>query len=678
MSLRSLLWCALLAPTLAVAQPKLTFAFDAGLPENPALTQQKLTTLLGRLPAWVHVPGNFVSVQTGPDGVTNPTTTLWLAPDVKAQFDRVAASMDAGAMAWPAPTFCTVSSAFVLPTTSLLATGAATGCAQYETAVRTQLSATNLNTCIELEEPERYVVEGRAPASATQQQLVTFADTKTAAGIEGQIALAGGALGLVKPPEGLLPPGWVQTLRSVLWKLRASPTPRVATARAALTSAQMTLTTQASCFDVTKANLLRTQLGQMVTELGAIEQHVAQVVSSGTATATQQAQCLQARGRTRPALPYPSLTDEEREFIGYWLGGVFWRLRGGGLIVLGQTQSARTFYARRPFREIARIANGTAVAQNAADSIYCGLFDGWGSWFDMGTYHNASAPAEDNQDTYYDLVQMTDRGRQHVADFPLTSTSCYVQGVSFSVNKSPEEYLRDANYDSLGFYAAGLEFGPCYLYSLNPHKNFNYYTETQAPAPYSAMFQAPAFTAIGEFCVGAALGSSLVRSLLNGTPTGQAPTTLCGTKTCGTDACGNSCGTCGSGTMCNANGSCVAGAGGGAGGGSAGGGSAGGGLGGGSAGGSAGGSVGGGTAGGGNGGGSSGGGLGGGSAGGGSGGDANGGGSAGGDANGVVMGGGSGGGLEQPTPAGCGCGSANFAGAIGLLGLALRRRRARR
>jgi hypothetical protein len=40
--------------------------------------------------------------------------------------------------------------------------------------------------------------------------------------------------------------------------------------------------------------------------------------------------------------------DEEREFIAFGLGGTFWRFRGGGSLVLGSTQNARIFYARRP------------------------------------------------------------------------------------------------------------------------------------------------------------------------------------------------------------------------------------------------------------------------------------------------------------------------------------------
>src|SRR5262249_36780191 len=153
------------------------------------------------------------------------------------------------------------------------------------------------------------------------------------------------------------------------------------------------------------------QVQQLDGELTALGTFVTNLVSDGTAHATVQQQCLGARGRTRPALPYPALTDEERQFTAFWLGGIYWRMRGGGLLPTGATQTARRDFMRRPFNEIGRMANGTAAAANAADAMYCVLGgDGWSSWMDMGLSQNPSDPAADRQDMYEDLVDMTNRG----------------------------------------------------------------------------------------------------------------------------------------------------------------------------------------------------------------------------------------------------------------------------
>jgi hypothetical protein len=641
----------------SAAQQRVSFEFDAGLPEDPALTQQKLNALMAALPASIHLPPSFDTLWSAPDAVQPPTVRLWFFPEAKAQLLR-ALSAQSTPMAWPAPTLCTVSALFQRPV-SLLAPGAVASCSAHVASVLQQLTAVNLSTCLELEEPERYVHASRAPAGLSQSALVTFVDQRTGT-LEQQIALVGAALALLPVPDGLLPPDWVPTMRRVLWKIRAVPTARLATARTALSAAIDTLDLQPSCFDPVAGPAARAQLQAMVNELNAVETHVNRVVSVGVAQAASQQQCLAAKGRTRPNLPFPALTDEEREFVGFWLGGVFWRLRGAGLLPTLGTQNLRTFFARRPFREIARVANGTMVGEKAADAVYCNLFDGWGEWFDMGTGRDPSAPAEARQDAYYDLVQMTNRGRQHVADFPLGPyTSCLV--FAPGTTRSPEEYLRNAGYDPIALYGGGLSMGPCYLYGLNPLKNFTYYPTAQAPPPYSGMFEG--FTNVGEFCAGGSLALGLTRSLLNGTPSGQPPTNLCGARQCGLDPCGDSCGSCPGGLTCDPSGLCVSGGGGGAGGGGAGGGAGGGGAGGGGAGG----------------GGPGGGGAGGGGAG---GGGAGGGGAGGGAADGGAAAGGMEGGRDggpsqggELSAAGCSCSTGeSFALGFLLLGASFRKR----
>lgn len=551
--LRALLAVLVVAFPALAQSTRFPFSFDAGLAENPSLVLQKEADLDGRLPAWVHLPADFATLESGPDGVSPPTVTLQLFPELKAQYDRALAAMDAGApMTWPAPMLCATTAAFALPAT-LLAAGAPGSCQSLDNALRTTLTPELLGVCLDLEAPERLLLVSRAPAGASEATLRSFVDARTNT-LEQQLALAGAGLSLVPPPDGLLPPDWVPTLRKILWKVTPPDPQRTTDARTLFDDLSARVAAAPDCLEPSVLALLQTSLPLLRAEVLAAQAHVDAVVADGITESTQDLLCLQARGRTRPTLPYVGLTDHEREFLAFYLGGLYWRFRGGGYLVLGSTQSNRTFYTRRVFKELARVSSGTPASAHAAEAMFCNLFDGWGSWMDMGTFHSPTAPAEDNQDAYYDLVQMTNRGRQQVADFPLAAYSCYAQGVSLSINKSSEEYLRAANFDTLPLYGAGLSFGPCYLYGLNPLKDFRWYTAAEAPSPYSPVFDG--FTTLGEFCVGASLSLGFTRTLLNGTPSGTAPTTLCGARVCGDDGCGNSCGTCVASQACMA-GQCV-------------------------------------------------------------------------------------------------------------------------
>jgi hypothetical protein len=501
----------------AAAQQRIPFAFDAGLAADPTTTEQKRIALDGKLPAGFALPSSFVTQRSAPQGVTTPTTTLWLWSMMTDAYAR-AASAGPSAMGWPASTSCVHHQAFSLPALP-------SGC---DAAAITSTLA-DLDACADVDAPERYVMASLIPPSTSSIPSYVDAHTQT---IEDQIALAGAGLALQPVPDGLLPPDWVPTLRSILWKIRSSAySQRLQQGRAAYAQALM----QLNACGATDAAMRVQQLDDELVALGA---HVSAVQSDGLTKATQQAQCLASRSRTRPALPYPALTDEEREFIGFWLGGVYWRMRGGGLLPTGATQTARRDFARRPFDEIARIANGSATATGAADAIYCNLGNGWGSWMDMGTFRG-STPA-DNQDMYEDLVDMTNRGWQEAGELNLTASSFCASQLVFSVSKPAAKYLTDDSYDATALLAGGLSMGPCYLYALNPMGSFTYYTHAAATPPYDSFMEG--FTTMGEFCTGASLGLGLTRALLDGKPNGQPPVDFCQGQTCGVDACGNSCG----------------------------------------------------------------------------------------------------------------------------------------
>jgi MYXO-CTERM domain-containing protein len=253
--------------------------------------------------------------------------------------------------------------------------------------------------------------------------------------------------------------------------------------------------------------------------------------------------CLAAHGRTRGALPFPALTAEERKFVAFWLGGITWRMRGGGLIPLGQTQKARTYFCEKPLRRIGDLAGG-AKGEEAGHRVFLNIFDGWGDWMDMGT-------TPGGQDLYEDLVQMTDRGRQQVADAPSPVPGIPIPGLGLT---SAVTYLDKENYDTTALTTGGLDMGACYAYALGALSDFRYADTPMAPYNGSLI---EGFTAIGEFCTGASIALGLTETLLGGTTTGASTVPLCKSKQCGDDGCGGSCGACAAGTTCNPSGACI-------------------------------------------------------------------------------------------------------------------------
>src|SRR5262249_5407101 len=152
------------------AQQRLPFAFDAGVAKNPGETAQKIAALAARLPAGFSLPASFVPLQSAPNGVSTPTTSIWLASEMRDAFWR-AADAGTGPMAWPPVHFCTEHMAFGLPSGSLLAAGAAASCMAQETALRTHLAQTTLDACIDAEEPERYVSASLIPSGTPLSQI---------------------------------------------------------------------------------------------------------------------------------------------------------------------------------------------------------------------------------------------------------------------------------------------------------------------------------------------------------------------------------------------------------------------------------------------------------------------------------------------------------------------------
>ncbi|HEY8078300.1 MAG TPA: hypothetical protein VIF62_29430, partial [Labilithrix sp.] len=228
--------------------------------------------------------------------------------------------------------------------------------------------------------------------------------------------------------------------------------------------------------------------------------------------------CLAAHSRTRTALPF-GLSDDDRRFIAFWLGGTYWRMRGGGLMPLGSTQAARWDFLEQPFTRIGELTGGKD-GTDAAFDIYLAVFEGWSDWMDMGE-------TQPGGDKYYDLVGMTARGARQV--------------------QSASQTLASRGYDVADLGAGGLGMGPCYFWGHEQLKPFRY--ADQMSPPYGAFIEG--FTAVGEWCSGATIALGFAKTLLRGTATGKPPTVdLCAGRTCGDDTCGGSCGTCGDGLSC--------------------------------------------------------------------------------------------------------------------------------
>ncbi|MDB4938314.1 MAG: Tryptophan synthase alpha chain, partial [Labilithrix sp.] len=507
---------------------KVPIAFAPTLGANPTRTQQKLATLEGKLPASFALPASLVTMKAG-------AIDLSFFPEISATLTRAGTSATSPAMTWPAPSpaLCTKHAAFVVPA-ALLAPGASETCKAAGAAIGEKLAPATTTACRDVEQPERYVL-GAPPA---------VVDDTTTGSIESLIGLAGEALSHYPPQTGLLPADFVPTLRSIVWKLRRPALAKqLASARASYQQAIGVLGAQPSCFDAGARTALLASLNALDGELMNAEGHLTKIETTGKATSDQELVCLAAHGRTRAALPFPALTAEERKFAAFWLGGIYWRMRGGGLIPLGQTQKARTYFCEKPFRRIGDLAGG-AKGEEAGYRMFLNIFDGWGEWMDMGT-------TPGGQDLYEDLVQMTDRGRHQVADTPSPVSGIPIPGLGIT---SAVAYLDKENYDTTPLTTGGLEMGPCYAYALNALSDFRYADVPMAPYNGSLI---EGFTAIGEFCTGASIALGLTESLLGGTTSGASTVPLCKNRQCGDDGCGGSCGSCAAGTTCNTDGACV-------------------------------------------------------------------------------------------------------------------------
>lgn len=170
---------------------------------------------------------------------------------------------------------------------------------------------------------------------------------------------------------------------------------------------------------------------------------------------------------------YDNLPREERQALTTWLGAVYWRMRGGGIVDKPEgTQKTRLYFVAYAFQTLAELnGNSSSVGSSLMQKL---VFKGWGEWMDMG--HTPGQDTEIN-----DLINMTARGIYQV------------DGIVSSV-KYPN-ILR----------VAGLHMGNCYITAWEQLKDI-YFLPGLKP-PFATYMDGP--TAWAEYCVGAALGYGL-------------------------------------------------------------------------------------------------------------------------------------------------------------------------
>lgn len=169
-----------------------------------------------------------------------------------------------------------------------------------------------------------------------------------------------------------------------------------------------------------------------------------------------------------------------------YVSSIMWRLRGGGVVSrTDTTQFRRIFYTWRPVTLLAKL-NGGSDAQGSGFRVFLGLMRMWGRYFDMGTY----APDEDR---YYDLTKMTDRGLFQV--------------------KFINKLLERRGYSTTLMTMTGLQMGPMYYYpTYSSLRTLQYQGQTEPPFKEAI----GGATDWGELFFGANLGLSISRTFLQG------------------------------------------------------------------------------------------------------------------------------------------------------------------
>lgn len=300
--------------------------------------------------------------------------------------------------------------------------------------------------------------------------------------------------------ENLAPAGLLQKMRLLLTKIRMEELLKNVQEQKKHYNEVFHLLDSTNCFSTSDQELLllKGKLQILSLELEQAESYLVQLDQQGRHEASADQARLEASGRKRAELPYPNLSDADREFITMYLSGVYWRLRGGGLLAAPNgTQKTRVFYTWLPMKALARL-NGGHEVDSVGFYTFLRLLKGYAQFWDMGY--------DPGNDQFWDLNKMTERG-------------------AFQT-KSSAKFLDHLGYNTEALRMGGLQMGACYYYpQFTDMKRLKYagHTKSAGPvpgSPYVAFLTG--HTEWGEVCYGMALGLGLSRTLLNGKETSVA------------------------------------------------------------------------------------------------------------------------------------------------------------
>lgn len=374
------------------------------------------------------------------------------------------------------PVMCQHHAGFTLPSLELQSGEAV--CSSTRSRIQA-VFADHQTACRYVEYPELYVLEyeaGPIPPST----LTSF---------EGLISLCGEALMHVDFQENLFDPGLIIVVREVIAKLRYdSLLDAIAAQRTAYQEVLADLQAASFCFTAADVSALTAGIDTLTLELDAARQWLQTLYSDGLAQAGRDLAAVLCRCRTRDEFLHPALSDYERLMLSFYIGGIYWRMRGAGLVAEppdpDQGLLRRYYFVEFPYQLIAELNAGIADADNVGRDIFVQENWGYADWMDMGT--------SPGRDKYADLVDMTDRGR-------VATTLA-----------APR--LTNRGYDVRDLVFGGLMMGPCYYYAWEELRYYQLGEDLQYP--YMWFLECP--TAVGEFCTGGTLALGLARTLLWG------------------------------------------------------------------------------------------------------------------------------------------------------------------
>lgn len=330
------------------------------------------------------------------------------------------------------------------------------------------------DSCLSVAEPERMIHEDHKPGEVRPSKLLT---------IEGMIKTIGDPLARLPLPASIVTPELQTEMRVILTKIRKDELlDRLDRQIARYSKALRAVKSRSGC--ARDAGTLSSGLQALTGELSSLRSSITALDRQGRDQAERDRKAAEAAtGRVRNQLPFPSLTDRERQLLSLYVGGVFWRARGGGLLEEPKgTQMTRIDFTLLPMRMIGYI-NGGEDGARVGESVFYDLFEPWSEWQDMGRMTG---------DKFIDLAGMTARGQRQ------TSTA--------------RTMLIQFGYDPSDLLIGGMQMGSCYFYTFE--KLAHYQIGPERVYPYAEFLEGP--TAWGEACSGAVISLGMSKSLLKG------------------------------------------------------------------------------------------------------------------------------------------------------------------